>query len=129
MKKIHANIMIAKVYSNILGELKKKLVVFTEGKVFEGALFWPMDSDDMIMEVVSVVHAEGNVWQVILNAYGLLKANGMVTKDDKTLLTMLHWQHVNGFSEEMFIDAYGTENDTEYLAKKRGENNHVGTSH
>lgn len=128
MKKIYANIMIAKVYDNILGELKKKLIVFTEGKVFEGALFWPMDPNDMIMEVVSVNHVEGSVWQVILNTYGLLKANGMLAKDDKTLLTMLHWQHVNGFSEEMFIDAYGTENDTEYLAKRRGDNTYVGSS-
>ena len=49
MKKIYANVMIAKVYNTILGEMKKCLVIFTEGKVYEGALFWPMSPDDMII--------------------------------------------------------------------------------
>ena len=121
MKKTYANVMIAKVYNTILGELKKELVVFTEGKVFEGPLFWPMEDDDMIIEVVSVNHVEGTVWNVMMEAYALLKVNGMLAKDDSTLLTMLHWQHVNGFSNEMFIDAYGVKSDTEYILKKRKE--------
>lgn len=123
MKKTYANVMIAKVYDTILGELKKKLIVFKDGRVFEGALFWPMDALDMIMEVVSVNHVEGTVWDVICEAYGALKVNGMLAKDDQTLKTMLHWQHVNGFSEEIFIDAYGTKNDTEYIEKRRKETN------
>ena len=121
MKKIYANVMIAKVYSTILGDLKKKLVVFRDGKVFEGALFWPMDSEDMIMEIVSVNHVEGSVWDVMLEAYAALEVNGMLAKDDSTLKTMLHWQHVNVFSDEMFIDAYGTKNDTEYFKKRRAK--------
>ena len=121
MKKMYANVMIAKVYNTILGEIKKRLVVFTEGKVFEGVLFWPMEPDDMIMEVISVNHVEGTVWDVMMEAYSTLKVNGMLSKDDSTLKTMLHWQHVNGFSDEMFIDAYGTKNDTEYLMKRSME--------
>ena len=122
MKKIYANVMIAKVYNTILGEMKKRLVVFTEGKVYEGALFWPMEPEDMIMEIISVNHVEGVVWDVMLEAYAALKVNGMLVKDDSTLRTMLHWQHVNGFSDEMFIDAYGAKTDEEYLAKRMEEN-------
>ena len=121
MKKIYANVMVAKIYNTIVGDIKKRLVVFKDGRVFEGALFWPMDSDDMIMEIVSVNHVEGTVWDVMCEAYGALKVNGMLAKDDQTLKTMLHWQHVNGFSEEMFIDAYGTKNDTEYFEKRRAK--------
>jgi len=122
MKKVYANVMIAKVYNTILGEMKKRLVVFTEGKVFEGPLFWPMEPDDMIMEIVSVNHVEGTVWDVMLEAYVALKVNGMLAKDNSTLKTMLHWQHIHGFSDEMFIDAYGTKTDEEYLAKRREAN-------
>ena len=123
MKKTYANVMIAKVYNTILGEMKKRLVVFTEGKVFEGSLFWPMEPDDMIMEIVSVNHVEGTVWDVMLEAYAALKVNGMLAKDNSTLKTMLHWQHIHGFSDEMFIDAYGAKTDEEYLAKRREEAN------
>ena len=119
MGKIYANVMIAKVYSNILGTLKKTLLVFKDGEVFEGTLFSPMDTDGMIIEVVSVNHVEGTVWDVMIEAYTTLKINGMLARDDSTLKTMLHWQHVNGFSDEMFIDAYGVENDTVYLRIKR----------
>lgn len=119
MKKIYANVMVAKIYNTIVGDIKKRLVVFKDGRVFEGALFWPMDADDMIMEIVSVNHVEGTVWDVMIEAYASLKANGMLAKDDQTLKSMLHWQHVNGFSDEMFIDAYGTKNDTEYFERRR----------
>lgn len=121
MKKIYANVMIAKVYNTIVGDIKKRLVVFKDGRVFEGALFWPMDVDDMIMEIISVNHVEGTVWDVMIEAYASLKANGMLAKDDQTLKSMLHWQHVNGFSDEMFIDAYGTKSDTEYFEKRRAK--------
>ena len=115
-----ANIMIAKVYNTILGEMKKRIIFFRkDGKAFEVALFFPLEAYDMIMEVVSVNHVKGSVWNVMLEAYAILKANGMLAKDDKTLHTMLHWQHVNGFSDEMFIDCYGTKNDTEYLKLRR----------
>ena len=43
----------------------------------------------------------------------------MKAKDDKTLHCMLHWQHCNGFSDEMFLDVYKTKNDTEYLQKRK----------
>lgn len=122
MKKIYANVMIAKVYNTILGEMKKRLVIFTEGKVYEGALFWPMSPDDMIMEIVSVNHVEGSVWDVMMEAYATLNVNGMLAKDGKTLLTMLHWQHVNGFSDEIFVDAYGAKTDDEYIKLRRSKN-------
>lgn len=122
MKKIYANVMIAKVYNTILGEMKKHLVIFTEGKVYEGALFWPMDPDDMIMEIVSVNHVGGSVWDVMMEAYASLSVNEMLAKDGKTLLTMLHWQHVNGFSDEIFVDAYGVKTDEEYIKLRRSKN-------
>lgn len=117
---MRANVMIAKVYNTILGETKKKVIFFRDGKVFEGALFFPMDAENLIMEVISVKYVDGTVWDVMSEAYSSMKINGMLAKDDKTLQTMLYWQHVNGFSDEMFIDAYGYENDTEYLKMKRG---------
>ena len=120
--KFKANVMIAKVYNTILGEMRKTLVVFKEGKVYESALFWPMEIEEMIMEVVSVKHVEGTVLDVMLEAYSELKINDMLAKDDRTLQVMLHWQYIHGFSEELFTDVYGTENDTEYLEKIRKEN-------
>lgn len=119
MEEINANVMIAKVYNTILGDLEKRLLVFKDGKIYEGALFFPLDESDMIMEVVSVNHVEGTVWNVMLEAYSALKVNGMLAKDGMTLITMLHWQYVNEFSDEMFLDAYDL-NDEEYL-KKRGK--------
>lgn len=116
---MRATVMIAKVYDNILGETRKKVIFFRDGKVFEGALFFPMEAEDMIMEVISVKYIDGTVWDIMMEAYGSMKVYGMLAKDDCTLHTMLHWQHVNGFSEEMFLDRYGTKNDTEYLKKRR----------
>lgn len=113
-----ANVMIAKVYNTILGDFEKRLIVFKDsGKVFEGTLFFPLEPDDVIMEIVSVNHVEGTVWDIMLEAYSALKVNGMLAKDGMTLMTMLHWQHVNGFSDEMFLDAYDL-NDEEYLILK-----------
>lgn len=117
---MRATVMIAKVYNTILGETKKKIIFFRDGKVFEGALFFPMDAEDLIMEVISVKYVDGTVWDVMLEAYTSMKVYGMLAKDDNTLKTMLHWQNINGFSDEMFIDAYGCKNDTEYLKMKRG---------
>lgn len=124
MEKIYANVMIAKVYNNIIGEMDKRLIVFRDGKVYEGALFFPLDADDMIMEIVSINHVEGTVWDVMNEAYAVLKVNGMLAKDEKTLLTMLHWQYINGFSKEMFLDIYKVDTDEEYIRFRRtGENN------
>ena len=121
MNKIYAIVMIVKTYDTILGTTKKNLVVYRDGKVYGGALFFPLSATHMITEVIASKYVEGTTWDVIEEAYCQLKVNGMLAKDDSTLLTMLHWQYINGFSSEMFIDIYEVKNDTEYLAKRKGE--------
>ena len=116
---MRATVMIAKVYNTTLGETRKRIIFFRDGRVFEGALFFPMDAEDLIMEIISVKYVNGTVWDVMMEAYSSMKINGMLAKDDKTLQTMLHWQHVNGFSDEIFIDAYRFKTDTAYLNYRR----------
>ena len=110
MNKIYAIVMIAKTYDTILGTTKKNLVVYRD-----------LSATHMITEVIASKYVEGTTWDIIEEAYYQLKVNGMLAKDDSTLLTMLHWQYINGFSSEMFIDIYEVKNDTEYLAKRKGE--------
>lgn len=116
---MRASVMIAEVYDNILGELEKRLIIFHDGKVYKGCLFFPLDGNDMIMKVISVNYVDGSVWDVMMEAYTSLKVNEMLAKDGKTLMTMLHWQYVNGFSDEMFTDVYGYSNDNEYIQKRK----------
>lgn len=117
---MRVNIMIADVYNNLLEETERRIVWFRDdGKVFEGALFFPLEADDMITNVVESAHINADVYDVILAGYRMLEKYDMKAKDDKTLTCMLHWQHVNGFSDEMFFDIYKAKTDTEYLAMER----------
>ena len=70
---------------------------------------------DVLQDNIEEIEVEGSVLEIMLVAYNLKKKHDMIAKDDKTLQTMLHWQHVNGFSDEIF-DTYRYKNDTEYLA-------------
>lgn len=126
---MRVNVMIAEVYSVILEETKKNIIWFREdGKVFEGCLFFPLDADDLISKVIEAKHIEGDVYDILYAGYQFLEKYGMKAKDDKTLTCMLHWQNVNGFSDEMFIDIYRAKNDTEYLAKKKEKSEKVKKS-
>ena len=127
----YVNIAIVTIHSHILEEDKDDFVIFcNDGKVFRGALFFPLDADEMIVATKEIKHLEtDNVWDIMHTAYQMLKSHDMLARDDKTLHCMLHWQHVNGFSDEMFTDIYGTKNDTEYLAMVEDKQRHHEVHH
>lgn len=105
---------IAKVYDTILEETKERLVIVKDNETFIGALFFKQAEWDIINEYVEQVEVDGSVLDIILKAIELKKKYNLKVYPT-TIKTMIHWQHVNGFSNELFIDAYSYENDIEYL--------------
>ena len=110
-----AVVRIQSVYNETLEKGKQDLVIEANEKVYVGALFFGQDEDDVLQDIIEEIEVEGSVLEIMLVAYNLKKKHDMIAKDDKTLQTMLHWQHVNRFSDEIF-DTYRYKNDTEYLA-------------
>lgn len=108
-----ASIRIADVYCEILEESKKKLVIVKNHKTYVGALFFEKDPWEKVKKVYDRVDIDGTAVDILVEAYELLKAHGMLTKD--TLQTMAHWQYVNGLTDEMITDGYGCKDDEELL--------------
>ena len=111
-----ANVKIAKVYNTILEETKTDLVIEKDNKTYIGALFFEAEEHETITEIIEEQQIEGTPAAIILTAYFMKKKYNLLAKDNKTLQVMAHWQHVNGFSDEMFINSYSCKNDTEFLA-------------
>ena len=109
------SIRIANVYDTILEESKKDIVIVKDRKTYIGALFFKKDETQVVQKVFERVDFEGNTLDAMIKAYHMMKNHGLTAKDDKTLLTMLHWQYVNGLTEEM-CNAYDFKTDTDFLA-------------
>lgn len=111
-----ASVRIANVYDSLLEETKKDLVVVKDRKTYIGALFFRKEEWETVKKVFEKVEVEGSALDIILAAYKLRQKHGLVAKDDKSLLTMLHWQHVNGLTDEILTEQYSYDSDTAYLA-------------
>lgn len=112
---MNATIKIQNVYDEILEETTPELVITSGKKTFIGALFFPREKWEKPRKVLEQIEAEGEPLKILLDAYDLLKRHNMTKADDKTFQTMVHWQYVNGFSDEMATENYKYKNDTEYL--------------
>lgn len=110
-----ACVKIANVYDALLEETKKELVITKGNQVYIGKLFFKKEEWEKVRRSKTSVHVEGTAEEIIMKAYELLRDEDMLASDDKSLKVMLHWQFVNGFSDEM-IDTHKYKNDTEYLA-------------
>ena len=104
------------VKDTILEETKKKLVVTRGRKSFIGALFFEKESWDVMGRVIEKKEIEGGALDVVLACYEMKKRHGMIAKDNKSFLTMAHWQHVNGLTDEI-LNFYDCKDDSEALAK------------
>lgn len=113
---MNAKVRIQNVYDEILEETNQELVVVKDRKTFIGALFFKKEKWNKPRKIVEEVIVEGSALDVMLAAYNLMKKYNMTKKDDKTFKTMVHWQYINGFSDECITDGYKFKNDTEYLA-------------
>jgi hypothetical protein len=97
-----ANIKIANVYNTILEEVRKTLVVTRkDGEIFVGALFFPHEKDDIIMDTIEEVTMKGTAEEIVNMCCYLKWRNGLLAKDGKTLQTMEWWQYCNGFTNEL----------------------------
>jgi hypothetical protein len=110
------SIRIANVYSDILEETRKEIVIVKDRKTYIGALFFKKDADETVKKVFERVDFEGTAAEAMVIAYNMMKEHGLTKKDDKTLKTMLHWQHVNGLTNECILAGYHYKTDTELLA-------------
>ena len=112
---MNVKVRIQKVFDDITKETKQELVVVNGKKTFIGALFFKKEEWNKPKKIVEELVVEGSALDVMLAAYNLMKNHDMIAKDDKTLKTMLHWQFINGFSDEM-LDDYKYKTDSEFLA-------------
>ena len=110
------SIRIANVYNTILEETKKEIVIVKDRKTYIGALFFKKDETEVVKKVFDRVDFEGSAQEAMVKAYHMMKEHGLTKKDDKTLKTMLHWQYVNGLTDEMCNIGYKFKTDTELLA-------------
>lgn len=109
-----ASIRIADVYCEILEESKKELVIVKNHKTYVGALFFEKDPWEKVKKVYDRVDIDGSAVDIMVEAYGMLKAHGMLKRD--TLQTMVHWQSVNGLTDEMIVEGYECKDDEELLS-------------
>lgn len=106
-------IQIAKVYNEILEETSNELIIENNDKVHIGALFFEIDDDEKVLEVIEEIETTGTAKDFIITAYNLMKKYDLLK--DGTLKTMAHWQYINGVTNEM-LDGYKYNSDSEYLA-------------
>lgn len=109
------SIRIANVYNTILEETQKEIVIVKDRKTYIGALFFKKDETQVVRKVFEREDIEGSALDAMLTAYRMMKAHGLTKKDDKTLMTMMHWQYVNGLTNEL-LGGYGFRTDSEFLA-------------
>ena len=107
------SIRIANVYDAILEETTKEIVIVKDRKTYIGALFFKKDETQLVKKVIERIDFEGNAQGAMVTAYNLMKKHGMAKRD--TLKTMMHWQFINGMTDEMST-AYGFKSDEEFLA-------------
>ena len=109
------SIRIANVYNTLLAENRKELVIVKDHKTYVGTLFFKKDETDVVKKVFERVEFEGSAQDAMIKAYNMMKEHDLLAKDDKTLITMLHWQWINGLTNEI-SNVYGFKTDTEFLA-------------
>ena len=110
------SIRIANVYDTVLEETTKDIVIVKDRKTHIGALFFKKDETQVVKKVFERVEFEGTAAEAMVTAYNMMKSHGLTKGDDKTLKTMLHWQHMNGLTDECILAGYHHKTDTELLA-------------
>ncbi len=95
-----------RVYNKALEKVEIEVIFEKNGREFWGALFWENEEWIKILEVLETVEVDDKyerheVLSCVQKYIELSeKYRGDVCKD--TLVTMLHWQYINGFSKEIF---------------------------
>ena len=113
---MNAKFRLQEVHDSIMESTNMKLVTEIDGKVFTGALFFPLAEYEKLGEWhISTEMHDCKAKDIFVNAYNMLKQYGLVGKEGKTLLTMLHWQFLNGVTDECFTDIHSVETDVEWL--------------
>lgn len=95
-----------RVYNEALEKEEVEVIFEKNGREYWGALFWENSEWNKILEVLETAEVDDKYERhEVLNCVQKyielsVKYGGDVYKD--TLATMLHWQHVNRFSKEIF---------------------------
>lgn len=110
-----SEIRIQNVYDKILEKTVPELVIKKDNKTFIGPLFFEMEDWEKPDKIIDKVKVEGTVLEQLIEAYFLMKKHNMIANDNKTFATMLHWQFVNGFSDETFGELYIGKNDMQII--------------
>lgn len=110
-----SEIRIQNVYDKILEKNIPELVIKKDNKTFIGPLFFEIEDWEKPNKIIEKVKAEDTVLEQLIEAYYLMKKHNMTANDDKTFATMLHWQFVNGFSDETFGELCIGKNDTQII--------------
>lgn len=96
-------IKIANVYSTILEETTKELVIEANNKTYIGALFFE-PIDEVVKESIQETSFEGSALELMITAYKMLKDNDMLASDDRTFHTMVHWQYMNHLTNDLISE-------------------------
>lgn len=116
-------IRIQEVYDTILKETKLDLVIVRNDRIYIGALFFIKEEYQVLKDVLDRITLSDEPSEredimaehICLVCYALKEKHNMLAKDDKSLLTMLHWQFVNTLTSATHIDCYEYSCDTDYL--------------
>lgn len=108
-------VKICRIYDEILNEERTDVLFDANGKQYLGALFFEKEKYEKVKAVLEEAVLDTDVGTIMLTAYEMMKRFGRIAEDDKTFKTMVHWQFMNGFSDDMLsaFKAYSYKTDTE----------------
>lgn len=92
-------------FSKSLEKYKEEIVFIKGDKIYEGALFFPLEKDNVITKVIkeeTIKDVSESLSFKILEKVFDFYLNNCSKKYSSTLSTMKHWQYINGFSNCMF---------------------------
>lgn len=99
----------------ILGEETIDIIFEKENKIYQGALFFELDTFNKVKEILKVETFEGADIPVIRQVFNFYLENATKVSDT-TISTMEHWQHINGFSPYMISNnKFQLFSETKYL--------------
>lgn len=109
-------IRMQEVYDTLLRETRLDLVVVKNEKTYIGPLFFEQLESEVLKDVVDKINlSDDTAMHICLVCYALKEKHNMLASDDKTLLTMLHWQFINGLTKETVAQIYSYSTDTDYF--------------
>jgi hypothetical protein len=115
-----AKVRIQRVHDQILNETRNELVVVRNRRSYIGTLFFEKETWEKTGTIIEEVIVDGSTSEILIAAYKLLKKHNMLASDGQTFKTMMHWQFVNGFSNDCLTYSIGKKTDKEvfqYMAE------------